>query len=86
MERPRYRLNVIIDDSVSRVEAHARRLIREQREREFNHLDAVAPIGIANHSVLFPVICDDCGETFWAHDLYATHQGCKKKSSGIGFN
>ena len=45
----------------------------------------VKPKGVAAHLAKFPVLCDDCGETFWANDQWANHTGCRGVKRGTGF-
>jgi formylmethanofuran dehydrogenase subunit E len=81
-------LKVLMHDNVSQAENHAKAWF--EHKRYVNHKNPsvydVDLYGIAQHTARFPVICDDCGETFWANDPYATHSKCSKgRESRVGF-
>lgn len=80
-------MKIIIDVGKSGIEAHAKKVLRARElylERH-PHAENIVPRGIATHAARYPVICDDCGVTFWANDPYAAHQKCSAKNGKVGF-
>jgi len=80
-------LKVIVHDNLYQAEEHAKKFFRAKREREMRHPDPanMELYGIAGHTTRYPIICDDCGETYWASDPYAAHPRCRKGKDRVGF-
>jgi hypothetical protein len=80
-------LKVIVHDNISQAESHAQAYFRARREMNMRrpHVDNMDLYGIAQHTTRYPIICDDCGETYWANDPYAEHIKCRKGKAKAGF-
>lgn len=81
-------LSIIQTDSVSRITEHARATVKYISDKEFdrhNPNGAGKPLGIPVYAAKYPVVCDDCNETYWANDPYASHVRCRGNLRGAGF-
>ena len=77
-------MNIIVDGPVrSVVEEHAKNMIKFHQQRAFKSHEP-QPLGIPVHTALHPIICDDCGDTYWANDPYASHRKCSRNGK-LGF-
>lgn len=67
--------------------SHARSLLRAIEKNDLKFPMQANPRGIARHTAHHPILCDDCGVTFWSRDEYGTHVACKgtPKQFGAGF-
>lgn len=71
-------MKIIYGIAHSEIPAHARKVIRALDAEDERHPNRYTkPRGIPRHLAKFPVTCDECGETFWANDEYASHARCK---------
>lgn len=77
-------VKIIIDRASEGAEAHAREAVAKINAAGFDPYNP-RPVGVAHHSALYPNTCDECGETFWARDQWATHRKCKTTSGNLGF-
>lgn len=64
---------------------HAARLIRSLQEYEDKYPHAASPRNVSDYAAVFPVICDNCGDTFWANSPHAIHPRCRGTRSQFGF-
>ena len=80
-------MKIIVGQNRSDIEEHAKKVLRAIAAYELRHPRAenIVPRGIPTHAARFPVVCDDCGDTFWANDPYASHRKCSKGRERIGF-
>lgn len=80
-------MKIIMGQSRSAIEEHAKKVLLalDREEERHPHRTNVQPRGVATYAARHPVVCDDCGETFWANDPYASHPKCKKGRGEIGF-
>lgn len=71
-------------------EKHAKKILTaiSQVEDQFPH--RAMPRGIAYHLAKYTHVCDECGQTYWVANEWATHLGCpgapNQKDKGFGFN
>lgn len=70
----------------SRIADHAQKLLIAQVKFDWKNPHNVIPLGIPAHAVRYPVVCDECGMTFWANDPYAWHRKCSAKKNATGFS
>lgn len=87
MKRPGRRLRVVFGEERGVVADHAKSLLKALAKSEMQFPSRAKPRGIAHHTAHFPILCDDCGQTFWSRDEFGSHLGCKgaPKSFGAGF-
>jgi hypothetical protein len=78
-------MKIIFGVSSFDVERHAAAVIRQINNEKHNNFDP-KPRGVAHTLAVMPVLCDDCGCTFWARDPYASHIGCRGFRKGAGFS
>ena len=71
-------LRIVIGAHSADISEHAVRVIEARKRNEDRHPLHAIPIGVAAHLTRYPIVCDDCGETFWAADQYASHAKCKR--------
>ena len=76
-------LKIIISNKPS-ASLHARKLVKRIEAARLEDSIEPNPIGVATYSARFPNVCDDCGETYWSADRYASHPKCKSGSK-FGF-
>lgn len=80
-------LKIIVHDSVTQAEKHAKAWFVTMRRKQMMNpsVDNVELHGVAQHLVRYPVICDDCGLTYWANSPWAEHPKCQKARDKVGF-
>lgn len=82
-------LKILIDRRDGRIATHAKKMQKKMEEYEdrahWTPHDHVNPLGVPSHLAIFPVRCDDCGETYWANSPWAEHQRCRGVRSKAGF-
>ena len=80
-------LKVIVHDNISQAENHAKCWFKAKEAANHKNpsVDYADLYGIPKHTARFPVVCDDCGETFWANDPYSVHSKCSKGHNRVGF-
>lgn len=88
MERKQFRrMKIIMGEEGHVLEAHAKQMIRSLEKYEIKHPTQAKPRGVANHAAHFPLLCTECGLSYWSRDEYASHIGCKgvppKQSAGF---
>ena len=71
------RLRIIFDISNEEIAEAARRNLRARHKEEERHPGSHRPLGVASHTARFPVVCEECEETFWAASPYALHRQCR---------
>jgi formylmethanofuran dehydrogenase subunit E len=80
------KLKFIFDNKLIATTEHARQLIVKINERENKDVYDPKPKDVAHHSAVTPVLCEECGETFWSKNRYSeNHIDCKGPQKGIGF-
>ncbi len=72
------RMKILVDNRASQTEEHARRMLRAREVAESNTRNAmhIVPRGVAVHRAQYPSTCDECGESYWSADEYASHIRC----------
>lgn len=64
---------------------HACRMIKAREQEEERHPRFARPRSVPEHLARHPIHCDECGETYWASDPYASHKRCGKTKTDVGF-
>lgn len=64
---------------------HAKNLIRAIQRYQDKQVTEPKPKDVPNHMAQHPLICDDCGETYWSRDQWGSHITCKGVKKEIGF-
>jgi hypothetical protein len=78
-------MKIIFGNNKFEIEDHAKKVMKSIEKEELKFPRRVIPIGVAIHTVRYPLICDDCGETYWSRDEYGSHIKCNHKKSYTGF-
>jgi len=68
-----------------RLAIHARSVLKGLEDYDRRHPQYAKPRDCGSYSAVFPILCDECGETFWARDQYSSHKRCNKGQPGMGF-
>lgn len=71
------RLRIIMGEEKFATERHARTLMRSLEKHDHRHPTTVKPRGVSSHTAQFPLLCSECGATYWSRDEYASHMSCK---------
>ncbi len=81
-------MRIITDAEGVSSEDHAKKIVQAIRQHELTPRHSprdIMPIGISKYQAHFPIMCDDCGETYWSRDEYGSHLGCKGVTRNTGF-
>lgn len=63
----------------------AKQTIKARNDHAKKH-GSMPLVGIAEHTAMWPHVCDDCSETFWDTDEYGRcHVGCRGTLKKAGF-
>lgn len=69
-------MKIIFGESRDAIAEHARKYFEARDKSNERYPDEMRPKGIAYHTARFPIVCEDCGETYWANDPYTAHTKC----------
>lgn len=82
-------MKIIFGTDTYAIERHAKAVVSALDRDNIRYPNQAVPKGVAFHLTRFPNTCDECGNTFWANNQWATHLGCPgsgdKKEAGFGF-
>lgn len=78
-------MKILFDNSGDEASHHAKRIIKSLESHADVYPHLAVPKGVAHHSAQYPLMCDDCGETYWSRDQYGSHIGCRGERKEIGF-
>lgn len=79
------RLRIIFGTTRAELEEHAKEHLLSQRAYDKKNPHRVQPRGVPYHLTQYPLLCDDCGETYWSRDEYGAHLKCNKGKGATGF-
>jgi len=81
------RMKILMDDSREVRAEHAKAVVKALDDADVKDPRRAVPQGIAFHTAHYPILCDDCGSTYWSRDPYASHLRCPggaKQRAGFG--
>jgi hypothetical protein len=81
------RMKIVFDEGKLPISEHAQMIVRALGREDNKYPGRAKPLGVAHHTARFPIVCTDCGVTYWSRDEYASHIGCKGEppKQSVGF-